>query len=200
MSLVPANKLSLQYINQSIGIELLPSCCLENFGSLSNFPAGHFAPPLWTPMVLTYNEFKLFSWCAERNNQQPLVGFSKLRIAIHSEKQNETRVSIPARLQGYTRIMQDEQGRSDTNRGISSNQPIKRGCKKPIKRADIITLSPSQKKDRVQRPKTNKQSTTTNTELRRIFRLVSEGVTTCGTVHCVQCPSQQLSFAHPHLT
>jgi len=28
--------------------------------------------------------------CAERNHQQPLVGFIKLRIAIHSEKQNET--------------------------------------------------------------------------------------------------------------
>jgi len=28
--------------------------------------------------------------CAERNHQQPLVGFIKLRIAIHSENQNET--------------------------------------------------------------------------------------------------------------
>ena len=44
--------------------------------------------------------------CAERNHQQPLAGFSKLRIAIDSEKQNETRVSTPARLQGHTRVMQ----------------------------------------------------------------------------------------------
>jgi len=35
--------------------------------------------------------------------------------------------------------MQDKQGKSGTNRGISRNQPIKRGCKKPIKRTDFIT-------------------------------------------------------------
>jgi len=37
--------------------------------------------------------------------------------------------------------MQDEQGKSSTNRGISINQTIKRRCKKPIKHKDFITLS-----------------------------------------------------------
>jgi len=38
VSVVPANKLLLQEINQLIGIELLTSNFLESFGSQSQFP------------------------------------------------------------------------------------------------------------------------------------------------------------------
>jgi len=91
-------------------------------------------------------------------------------------------------------------GKSGSNRGISSNQPIKRRRKKPIKRQGFHHILPPQKKETaIQRPKT-KQNTSTNTELRRISRLVSEGVSTSATVRCVQCPSQQVAYDHPHLT
>jgi len=49
VSVLPANKLSLQELNQLIEIELLISCFLENFGSYVQFPGGganaRFAPP-----------------------------------------------------------------------------------------------------------------------------------------------------------
>jgi len=57
--------------------------------------------------------------------------------------------------------MQDEQGKSGTNRGVSSNQPIKRGCKKPIKRTDFITLFPPK-----QRPGCNVPKQTSKAQLR----------------------------------
>jgi len=47
---------------------------------------AHPSPPLESPLPKTRVKAK----CAERSHQQPLVGFIKLRIAIHSEKQNET--------------------------------------------------------------------------------------------------------------
>jgi len=64
--------------------------------------------------------------------------WTKNRHTLWKAERNS--VSTPARLQGHTREMQDEQGKSGTNRGISRDQPIKRRCKKPIKRTDFITL------------------------------------------------------------
>jgi len=53
VSVVPVNKLSLQEINQLIGIELLTSSFLEIFGSsVAISTEGQM------PMVLTYYEFK----------------------------------------------------------------------------------------------------------------------------------------------
>jgi len=40
VSVTPANELSLQELNQLIGIKLLTSGLLENFGPCSQFPGG----------------------------------------------------------------------------------------------------------------------------------------------------------------
>ena len=54
VSVLPANKLSLQELNQLIEIELLTSCFLEYFGSLAQFPGGpnaRFASPFGRPWL-----------------------------------------------------------------------------------------------------------------------------------------------------
>jgi len=52
-SVIPANKLSLQQVNELIGIKLLTSSFMEIFGSLSQIPGGANGRfhPLRTPML-----------------------------------------------------------------------------------------------------------------------------------------------------
>jgi len=61
VNVIPANKLSLQELDQLMGIKLLTSVLLENFGSQPQFPQGEMPvlPPLRTPMRRWYNAEKI---------------------------------------------------------------------------------------------------------------------------------------------
>jgi len=53
MSVIAGNKLSLQKLSEVIGIELLTSCFLENFGPKFQFPSGKYPFPPADALTVT---------------------------------------------------------------------------------------------------------------------------------------------------
>ena len=80
--------------------------------------------------------------------------FGKLRnTMLYTLKSRTKQNQCTSTLSRPTRIMQDEQGKTGTNRRMPSNQPMKRKRKKPVKCKDFITFTPPKKRPEYNVPK-----------------------------------------------